>query len=62
MLTSRADAASKHQIELDGVADFIASVRVNNVVFATDITKLRARVVVQLSSFVMRKTVLSANV
>lgn len=48
MLTGRADTAREHEIELLWLANFVVCVGVSDVVFSTEFTELRARIIVQL--------------
>ena len=48
MLASGANAALEHEVELLGLADFIASVGVGDLVFPAKLAKVGARIVVKL--------------
>ncbi len=47
-LTSRTDVTLEHQVELDRLGEFVASIRVDNLVITDDIAELFALVVVDL--------------
>jgi hypothetical protein len=51
MLTRRADATRKHEIELLWFPHLIVSVRIFDGVFPTEFTQFRTRVIVELSQF-----------